>query len=383
MKRTVAILLLLILILQCVPSVSAEETKQGAVYSSDFFTTCYANTLFYVLYLYQDTETTVMDLKTVTECLWFEPTPEMKGTTVYYYSGNSAVVLSALYNGVADEDKAADKLVIEFSPRSGLSDMDNKFIRLLLEYNLSLAISKMDGTDEKTLEEYFDKRNNTGTASPLQLHGGYWLTVSTNGTSYSYEITKTMASNSVAKSGTIYCPQCGKKIDANSKFCMYCGKAISSVSSGSSVDNQTLEPTPKPAPTWSSWSSWSTTPAYNSSSREVETRTIIKGYNMFHFRTQFRDEPHPRVFRDYSINGDYDWKYSRKSYGEKYLEKYVTASELSSATVYYPDSKKVYNGKHPGYQDGTTVAYGFADDEFMWFIASEVTVTEYRYRDLR
>ena len=44
---------------------------------------------------------------------------------------------------------------------------------------------------------------------------------------------------------------------------------------------------------------------------------------MFHYRTQYRDAPYPRVFRNYSINGDYDWKYSRKSYGEKYMEKYL------------------------------------------------------------
>ena len=104
---------------------------------------------------------------------------------------------------------------------------------------------------------------------------------------------------------------------------------------------------------------------------------------MFHYRTQYRDAPYPRVFRDYSVNGDYDWKYSRRSYGEKYLEKYVTADQLAAATIYSPDSRNVYNGKHPGYQDGTTIAYGFKDDEFMWFIRSKDTVTEYRYRDLK
>ncbi len=167
---------------------------------------------------------------------------------------------------------------------------------------------------------------------------------------------------------TIYCPQCGKKILAGSKFCMFCGHSIS----GGGV-----------AQTWGAWSAWSTTPAYESGTRQVETRTTVKGYNMFHYRTQYRDEPHPRVFRDYSINGDYDWKYSRKSYGEKYQEKDVTASELSNAVTYSPDSKNVYNGKHPGYQDGTTIAYGFSDDEFMWFIKSKDQVTEYRYRDLK
>ena len=165
------------------------------------------------------------------------------------------------------------------------------------------------------------------------------------------------------------------------------GKTAGSGSqSYSSTPVSTPQPTKTPAPvtkTWSSWSSWSTKQAYSSSTREVETRTTVKGYNMFHYRTQYRDAPYPRVFRDYSINGDYDWKYSRRSYGEKYMEKYVTADQLAAATTFSPDSRNVYNGNHPGYQDGTTIAYGFKDDEFMWFIRSKDTVTEYRYRDLK
>ena len=171
-------------------------------------------------------------------------------------------------------------------------------------------------------------------------------------------------------SGTIYCPECGKRISAGSKFCMYCGHTINIAGNTTSAS-------------WGAWSSWSTTPVYETATRQVETRTTVKGYNMFHYRTQYRDAPYPRVFRDYSINGDYDWKYSRQSYGEKYLERYATATELSNAETFSPDSKHVYNGRHPGYQDGTTIAYAFPDDEFMWFIKSKDQVTEYRYRDLK
>lgn len=71
---------------------------------------------------------------------------------------------------------------------------------------------------------------------------------------------------------------------------------------------------------------------------------------MFHYRTQFRDEPYYRVFRNFSVNGDYDTLYSRYSYGEKYVERVVTFSELEDATVVSPDSWNIYPGK--GYQDG-------------------------------
>ena len=386
MKRTVAILLLFVLIFQCVPLASAEDKTQSAVYSSDLFTSCYANTLFKLLYAYYDGGNDFMDLETLTKCLWFNPQPVTKGTTVYYFSESNSVFFSAVYSDGIDEYRAADLLTITFQPQSGLSEKENKHVRMLLEVNLAIAISTMDGTDNEKVADFIDTQDDTVSVSSLMLNGGYVLTVAKNGSSYSYEMSRTDASSIPAvQSGTIYCPQCGQQIATGSKFCMYCGNAIPPVSSGSTGGNKPLPPTPTPkpaVPTWSSWSSWSTNPVYDSSTRQVETRTTVKGYNMFHYRTQFRDEPHPRVFRDYSINGDYDWKYSRKSYGEKYLEKYVTASELSNATVYYPDSKNVYNGKHPGYQDGTTIAYGFSDDEFMWFIASEVTVTEYRYRDM-
>ena len=45
-----------------------------------------------------------------------------------------------------------------------------------------------------------------------------------------------------------------------------------------------------------------------------------------------------------------------------------------------------YGGEiYRGYQMGTSTAYNFGDDKYVWFIESEDTqaVTEYRYRERR
>ncbi len=160
----------------------------------------------------------------------------------------------------------------------------------------------------------------------------------------------------------ILCAQCGRRISSDSSYCMFCGQAV------------------QPSSRWSRWSEWSTKPVKSSATREVEQRQTLIGYNMFHYRTQFRDEPYWRVFRNFSVNGDYDALYSRHSYGEKYVERYVTASELADAVTVWPDSWNVYPRK--GFQDGVTTAFDFGDDEFLWFIDSAVYETMYRYRDL-
>lgn len=160
----------------------------------------------------------------------------------------------------------------------------------------------------------------------------------------------------------ILCPQCGRQISSDSNYCMYCGQAMQTSSR------------------WSQWSEWSTKPVKSTAALEVEQRQTLIGYNMFHYRTQFRDEPYWRVFRNFSVTGDYDALYSRHSYGEKYAVRYATASELADAVTVRPDSWNVYPGK--GFQDGVTTAFDFGDDEFLWFIDSAVYETIYRYRDL-
>ncbi len=161
---------------------------------------------------------------------------------------------------------------------------------------------------------------------------------------------------------SIVCSQCNRTVPVIRNYCMYCGLRL-----------------PTQDDRWGSWSAWSDVPFPCSSTKEVETHTVVAGFNMFHYRTQFRDEPYYRVFRNFSVNGDYDALYSRYSYGEKYVERFVTFSELEHATAVSPDSWNIYPGK--GYQDGVTIAYDFQDDEFLWFISDAVLVTKYRYRD--
>jgi len=154
----------------------------------------------------------------------------------------------------------------------------------------------------------------------------------------------------------------------------------------------TAVPTEPPAPryVWSQWSGWSTTPVFGSATREVETRQnrAIVGYNMVHYGTQQLDSPHYRMFRDYSIKGNFDRYGARYSYGEKHLTKYVSASQMNTAASYPANGyfvSLIYNGdSYEGFQMGTTTAYNFGDDNKVWFIESEKysVVTEYRYRNL-
>lgn len=150
---------------------------------------------------------------------------------------------------------------------------------------------------------------------------------------------------------------------------------------------------PKPAAShepeyyWGEWSEWSTKPVNQAEDCQVETRQVqeIIGYYVYHYRTQTEDAPYYRVFRNFSINGVYD-EYARSSYGEKYASKYVTVSQMQAANTYSPSDSRYdsirFNGKYwKAYQRGNETAYGFGDDEFLWYIDSEDTAvhTEYRY----
>ena len=148
-------------------------------------------------------------------------------------------------------------------------------------------------------------------------------------------------------------------------------------------------PEPKHEYMWTEWSSWSSNPVTSSSTREVETRTnqTVTGYNMVHYGTQQAKDPHYRMFRDYSIGGDYSFYGARKSYGEKHLTRYVSAEKFYYATPYSGNGSWVsitYNGEnYQGYQMSSSTAYNFGDDNKVWFIESEDyrITTEYRYRD--
>lgn len=141
---------------------------------------------------------------------------------------------------------------------------------------------------------------------------------------------------------------------------------------------------------WTDWSEWTTDEITSSSVQEVQTRQnrVLIGYNMVHYGTQQDTSPYYRMFRDYSIDGNYELYHARASYKEKHLTKTVSIAQMDSASEYPPNGDfitLVYNGdSYQGFQMGNSIAYNFGDDNKVWFIESEeyTTITEYRYRSL-
>lgn len=127
------------------------------------------------------------------------------------------------------------------------------------------------------------------------------------------------------------CSACGRQIPADSRFCPYCGQKLAV--------------------------------------EEGEGAVVL--YHMVHYGTQEAEEPHNRMFRDYSINGNYKKFKARPSYGEKHLTRIVTAEELEQARRFEPGT--VVRGvleHYEGYQYGTATAYYFGDDKYVWFVES-------------
>ena len=91
---------------------------------------------------------------------------------------------------------------------------------------------------------------------------------------------------------------------------------------------------------------------------------------MVHYGTQEAVSPYYRMFRNYSIKNKYSYYGARESYGEKYLTRYVDAYMLSNAKTYEPGT--LITGDYGGYNKGTSTAYSFGDDKYVWFIESVV-----------
>ena len=123
------------------------------------------------------------------------------------------------------------------------------------------------------------------------------------------------------------------------------------------------------------------TPVKSTSVREVERRQALVGYNMFHYRTRLNVEPNDRVFRNFSIEGDFEAFHADPNLGEEYAERYASLADLSFADRVKPDPWNIYTGK--GYQDGVTIAFDFQDDGYLWYLGNAVYRTVYRYRELR
>ena len=106
----------------------------------------------------------------------------------------------------------------------------------------------------------------------------------------------------------------------------------------------------------------------------ADGETIVL-YHMVHYGTQEAEDPYCRVFRNYSINGDYKAYGARKSYGEKHFTRIVTEEDLANAQQFEPGVLvKGLLDNYMGYQYGTTTAYYFGDDKYVWFIESQEIV---------
>lgn len=102
---------------------------------------------------------------------------------------------------------------------------------------------------------------------------------------------------------------------------------------------------------------------------------VVVGYNLVLYRTQENAEPHYRNFRPYSINKNYQAFGARQSYGEYHYTKYVTADELSRATVYPAGSWVPNDDCHVGgyVKDDSAYYLNQYGDKNVWFVESVVT----------
>jgi len=160
------------------------------------------------------------------------------------------------------------------------------------------------------------------------------------------------------------CKQCGEETLSDSQICTSCGEPLQA------MDGK-----------WGRWSEWMLTPVRSTTVREVERRQALVGYNMFYYQTMLKADPNDRVFRNFSIEDEFDSFRADPYFGEGYSERYVSFSDLSFARRINPDPWNVYPKK--GYQDGVTVAFDFQDDNNLWFLGNAVYKTMYRYRELQ
>jgi hypothetical protein len=150
---------------------------------------------------------------------------------------------------------------------------------------------------------------------------------------------------------------------------------------GGNVSISTTVAPPVDDGTWGAWSGWSASaPSPGASStRQVETRSVVTGYNMQVYQTQESASPYNRVFRDYSINGNYSGYSARSSYGEFRYTATATKSEVDGASKYSNGSYISSGVGQSGYHRGNGTMYVVQGRAY--FIASEIKATEYRYRD--
>ncbi len=136
------------------------------------------------------------------------------------------------------------------------------------------------------------------------------------------------------------------------------------------------------AGTYGEWSAWSTTKPGQKEGREIESRETVVGYNMELYLTM--SLAGLREYRSYSIGGNYDAYGLRAAYGEFHYTYYAPKAEIDVADTCAEGAYFNYAGNTQGYNKGHGTGYvGWGvQDCLCWFIQSEVTQTEYRYRDV-
>ena len=151
-------------------------------------------------------------------------------------------------------------------------------------------------------------------------------------------------------------------------------------SSSSSLSGWTHYNTTSAWGSYGSWSSWSTTPAYDSDSRDAESKSEHTGYNMVVYNTMSTGGS--RQFRSYSVNGNYSSYGCSSSYGEYSYTKHASISEVNSATT-VAAGKYTSSCTYPGYNKDSKTGYilDLYGEKYVFFISSNTYTTYYRYRD--
>ena len=133
---------------------------------------------------------------------------------------------------------------------------------------------------------------------------------------------------------------------------------------------------------YTEWSTWSTSEPLKQDGREIQTRDVVVGYNMELYLTMTQGGI--REYRSYSVGGNYSAYGLRPAYGEFHYTYYATKDSIDSSDTAAEGAYVNYANNTAGYNRGRGTAYvGWnVQDCLVWFIGSEVTQREYRYRDV-
>lgn len=137
------------------------------------------------------------------------------------------------------------------------------------------------------------------------------------------------------------------------------------------------------AQSYTPWTEWTTTHPGMKDGREIETRNTVTGHNLVLFLTK-NAATGAREYRSYSVNGNYGSYGLNSYYGEHHYTTYISKAAANAADKAVEGAYVNYAANTAGYNKGRgTALVGWGvQDCLVWFIASDVTQTEYRYRDV-